>query len=75
MSMIATQTKPWAKMVAPIVAKCKLAAKLDMNATWNPDGATALAEMLEHMALALDDPDAYRAMSEDGQSKDEGQRE
>lgn len=63
----ATETKPWATMVAPIVAKCKLAATLNMNATWNPDGATALAELLNHMALALDDPGAYRAMRIDGQ--------
>lgn len=36
------QEPTWTELVAPIVAKCEVAAKFDMNATWNPKGAAAL---------------------------------
>lgn len=47
--------RQWSELVAPMIARCDLAAKLDMNASWNPDGARALAELLRRMATTLDD--------------------
>jgi len=44
----------WSEIVAPIIAKCELASKLGMNATWNPDGAQALGELIKRMAQRLD---------------------
>src|SRR4051812_47188205 len=34
-------TREWSDLVKPMVARCELAAKIGMNATWNPDGAKA----------------------------------
>jgi hypothetical protein len=47
--------REWAKAVEPIVKKCRLAVMLEMNASFNGDGATALAQLLEEMAKRLDD--------------------
>lgn len=44
----------WSELVAPTVARCELAAKLGMNATWNADGAAALGELIKRMAARLD---------------------
>lgn len=48
-------TREWSALVAPMVERCELAAKLQMNATWNPDGAQALGDLLKRMATTLDD--------------------
>lgn len=48
-------SRDWSKLVEPMVARCELAAKLGMNATWNPDGAAALGSLLKKMAATLDD--------------------
>jgi hypothetical protein len=45
----------WNKLVDPIVKKCRLAVMLEMNTTFNEDGASALADLLEQMAKRLDD--------------------
>lgn len=45
----------WGNLVKPIVRKCRLAVMLHMNASFNEDGASALADLLEKMAEKLDD--------------------
>lgn len=53
--MTDAETKPWAALVRPIVKKCRLAVALDMNTSFNMDGSTALADLLEKMAATIDD--------------------
>lgn len=53
--MADTETKPWAELVRPIVKKCRLAVALEMNTSFNMDGSTALADLLEKMAAVIDD--------------------
>lgn len=46
---------PWRELVEPIAARCDLAAMFPhTNATFNGDGAKALAELLRRMADKLD---------------------
>jgi hypothetical protein len=51
----ARPSREWREMVKPIVQKCRLAVKLDMNITFNTDGSAALADLLDRMATTLDE--------------------
>ena len=50
----------WSELVKPMVDRCEVAAKFGMNATWNPDGAAALGELIKTMAKTLDNENIRR---------------
>lgn len=45
----------WGKVVKPIVDICELAGKLEQQAVFKKEAATALAGVLKRMAALLDD--------------------
>jgi len=57
--------REWTAAVTPIVKKCRLAVLLNMNASFNEVGATALADLLEKMAALIDDEIVRREKAED----------
>lgn len=44
----------WTDMITPQVKKLELSAKLDLNFTFNPVGAKAMADTLKNLGGALD---------------------
>lgn len=69
---MSTAESTWTEICAPIIARCELASKIGMNATWNPDGAAALGELIKRMAATLDrDLEAVEAILALGQSQQE----
>lgn len=44
----------WQELVAPIVRKCDLATTFEQGVYFNQDGARALGEILQRMAVCLD---------------------
>lgn len=46
--------RPWSEMVAPIVAKCEVAAAFGQEVCWNARGAEAIGKLLKQMASHLD---------------------
>ena len=59
--MSETQNQPqglrpgeWNALVAPLVARCEVAAAFGQEAVWEPRGADALGKVLKHMADTLD---------------------
>lgn len=49
-----TDELTWLRTVKPIIDKCRVAAMFNMNRVFRPDGAKALADLLEEMAKRLD---------------------
>lgn len=47
-------TAQWAGLVAPIVAKCEVAANFGESVTWDREGADALGKLIKEMADKLD---------------------
>lgn len=45
----------WSSVVAPLVARCEVAAKFGHSAVWNAEGAAALGELLAEMARIIDE--------------------
>jgi len=48
------EDQTWMEVVGPLIRKCRLAGLLDMDRVFKPNGALALAELLEQMAVRLD---------------------
>lgn len=55
----------WAKIVAPIVAKFEVGAKIGDGVKFNRDGAEALGKLLKDMASRLDEAAEWAERSED----------
>lgn len=47
-------TREWRDLVETTAKRCRLAASLNMDMKFNPDGSEALASLLEKMADELD---------------------
>ena len=67
---------PWSKMVAPLIGRFEVAAAFGKEATCNPTGSRAMADLMKTMAERLDravelqlaaapDPTLARSLSED----------
>lgn len=53
-SKVRVPTREWRDLVETTAKRCRLAASLEMDMKFNPDGAEALALLLERMADELD---------------------
>lgn len=42
-------------MVAPMVQRCEVCAKLELEAVWKPEGSRQLGAILKRMAEIIDD--------------------
>lgn len=63
---------PWKDLVRSTTRRCRLAAALDMNTVFTPEGALALASLLDQMAKLIDDEIAVRSAADMARAVIEG---